>query len=121
MASSSEAIPATQRGQSGHLTYQFRAANSRIPNSEPGRDLTVPRRRVSLRHSLPDHPPIGGFDMSFPRLVSRSVVPWLAVALVLAAVVSTVVPGSSPVSAAAKSKIVLAWHAGFASRWLDPQ
>src|SRR5437867_11491443 len=59
--------------------------------------------------------------MSFPRLVSRSVVPWLAVALVLAAVVSTVVPGSSPVSAAAKGKIVLAWHAGFASRWLDPQ
>src|SRR5437879_11350193 len=59
--------------------------------------------------------------MRLSRLVSRSVVPWLAVALVLAAVVSTVVPGSSPVGAAAKSKIVLAWHAGFASRWLDPQ
>src|SRR5438128_12432206 len=59
--------------------------------------------------------------MRLSRLVSRSVVPWLAVALVLAAVVSTVVPGSSPVSAAAKSRIVLAWHAGFASRWLDPQ
>src|SRR5439155_299150 len=28
---------------------------------------------------------------------------------------------SSPAGAAAKGKIVLAWHAGFASRWLDPQ
>src|SRR3989442_15931541 len=33
MAPSSEAIPATQRGQSGQLTYQFWAANSRIPNT----------------------------------------------------------------------------------------
>src|SRR6059058_4123458 len=35
MASSSEAIPATPRGQSGQLTYQFGAANSRIPNTGP--------------------------------------------------------------------------------------
>jgi hypothetical protein len=37
------------------------------------------------------------------------------------AVAATVVPISTPVSAAGKGKIVLAWHAGFASRWLDPQ
>ena len=27
-----EMVPATQRGQSGQLTYQFRAVNPRIPN-----------------------------------------------------------------------------------------
>ena len=59
--------------------------------------------------------------MRFPRLVSRGFVPWVAVALILTAVVATLMPGSAPVSAAAKGKIVLAWHAGFASRWLDPQ
>src|SRR4029453_11151069 len=59
--------------------------------------------------------------MRLSRLVSRSVFPWLAVALILTAVVATVVPSSTPVSAAAKGKILLAWHAGFASRWLDPQ
>src|SRR5207249_5278008 len=42
MASSSEAIPATQRGQSGQLTYQFWAANSRIPNTPNSRGLTTP-------------------------------------------------------------------------------
>jgi len=41
MASSSEAIPATQRGQSGQFTYQFWAANSRIPNIHAARDLTL--------------------------------------------------------------------------------
>src|SRR5438132_5884541 len=45
----------------------------------------------------------------------------LAVVLFLIAAVSTVVPFSSPARAAAKGKLVLAWHAGFASRWLDPQ
>src|SRR5260370_28286569 len=45
----------------------------------------------------------------------------LAVALILIAAASTIVPLSSPAGAAAKGKIVLAWHAGFASRWLDPQ
>ena len=59
--------------------------------------------------------------MRLSRLVSRSVFPMLAVALILTAVVAMVVPSSTPVSAAAKGKIVLAWHAGFASRWLDPQ
>jgi len=45
----------------------------------------------------------------------------LAVALIPIAVASTAIPFSSPAGAAAKSRIVLAWHAGFASRWLDPQ
>src|SRR5260370_28788186 len=45
----------------------------------------------------------------------------LAVALILIAAASTIIPFSSPAGAAAKGKIVLAWHAGFAARWLDPQ
>src|SRR5436190_14302631 len=45
----------------------------------------------------------------------------LAVVLFLIAAVSTVTPFSSPAGAAAKGKLTLAWHAGFASRWLDPQ
>src|SRR2546428_3131308 len=44
-----------------------------------------------------------------------------APALTLIAVASTAIPFSSPAGAAAKGKIVLAWHAGLASRWLDPQ
>jgi peptide/nickel transport system substrate-binding protein len=44
----------------------------------------------------------------------------LAVALVLIAAASTL-PLIATVDAAAKGKLVLAWHAGFASRWLDPQ
>ena len=44
----------------------------------------------------------------------------LAVALILIAAGSTL-PFTSAVDAAAKGKLVLAWHAGFASRWLDPQ
>jgi len=59
--------------------------------------------------------------MRLSRLVSRKVFPSLAVALIVIAVAATVVPVSTPVSAAGKGKIVLAWHAGFASRWLDPQ
>src|SRR6202165_3649114 len=45
----------------------------------------------------------------------------LVVVLLLIAAASTVTTFSSPAGAAAKGKIVLAWHAGFASRWLDPQ
>src|SRR5437016_5462417 len=45
----------------------------------------------------------------------------LAVALTLTAIASTAICVSSPAGAAAKGKIVLAWHAGIASRWLDPQ
>src|SRR5215470_7486538 len=39
--------------------------------------------------------------------------------LLLVAAVS--LPPFSPAGAAAKGKLTLAWHAGFASRWLDPQ
>src|SRR2546425_3216985 len=52
---------------------------------------------------------------------ARGVPHLVAVALILIAAASTVIPLSSPAGAAAKGKIVLAWHAGFASRWLDPQ
>src|SRR3989475_10799368 len=45
----------------------------------------------------------------------------LAVALTLTVIASTAICVSSPAGAAAKGKIVLAWHAGIASRWLDPQ
>src|SRR5436853_6486307 len=45
----------------------------------------------------------------------------LAAALILFVAASPVVPFSSPARAAANGKIVLAWHAGIASRWLDPQ
>src|SRR3989442_1534853 len=59
--------------------------------------------------------------MRRPRLEDRSMFGLLAVAVILIAVASTALPFSSPAGAAAKGKIVLAWHAGFASRWLDPQ
>src|SRR5262245_46199153 len=44
----------------------------------------------------------------------------LAVALVLLAVALSL-PWTTIVDAAANGKLILAWHAGFASRWLDPQ
>src|SRR5438445_8027295 len=52
---------------------------------------------------------------------ARRVFDLLAVALALTATTSTAISFSSPAGAAAKGKIVLAWHAGLASRWLDPQ
>src|SRR5206468_487611 len=48
MASSSETIPATQRGQSGQLTYQFRAVNSRIPNTR-----RLPQLSLSSENVIP--------------------------------------------------------------------
>ncbi len=59
--------------------------------------------------------------MRRPRFEACSAFRWLAVALIPIAVASMAIPFSSPARAAAKGKIVLAWHAGFASRWLDPQ
>src|SRR5438876_686040 len=59
--------------------------------------------------------------MRRPRFEARRAFHLLAGALVLIAAAATVVPLSPPARAAAKGKIVLAWHAGFASRWLDPQ
>src|SRR3989442_11357843 len=59
--------------------------------------------------------------MSRPGLEDRSMFGLLAVAVILVAADATAIPFSSPAGAAAKGKLVLAWHAGFASRWLDPQ
>jgi ABC-type transport system substrate-binding protein len=59
--------------------------------------------------------------MKRPRLEAQRVFTLLAAALILTAIASTVIPLTPPAGAAAKGKLVLAWHAGFASRWLDPQ
>src|SRR6266568_2262654 len=59
--------------------------------------------------------------MRRPRFEARRALRLLAVALILLSVGSATSQLSSPAGAAAKGKIVLAWHAGFASRWLDPQ
>src|SRR4030095_15285159 len=59
--------------------------------------------------------------MNPPRFEAHKLFSWLAVALILIIVASALIPFSSPAGAAAKGKLVLAWHAGFASRWLDPQ
>src|SRR5262245_65668405 len=59
--------------------------------------------------------------MRCPRFEARNAFRLVAVALVLIAAASMVVPLSFPAGAAAKGKIVLAWHAGLTSRWLDPQ
>jgi ABC-type oligopeptide transport system substrate-binding subunit len=45
----------------------------------------------------------------------------LTVTLIVITLASTAVPTSSQPKVVPKGKIVLAWHAGFASRWLDPQ
>src|SRR4051812_21911297 len=51
------------------------------------------------------------------RFAARGGFRSLALVLILLAVIATVLPaGGAP-----KGKLVLAWHAGFASRWLDPQ
>ncbi len=52
----------------------------------------------------------------------RDVVPLLAVVLTLAALASAAAQTSTQsAKVVPKGKIVLAWHAGLASRWLDPQ
>ena len=55
------------------------------------------------------------------RLTTHSMIRVLGVVMILIAAASAAIPFSSPAGAAAKGKLVLAWHAGFASRWLDPQ
>jgi len=59
--------------------------------------------------------------MRRPRFEACRALGLLAGALILMIAAFAVAPWSSPAGAAAKGKIVLAWHAGFASRWLDPQ
>jgi len=55
------------------------------------------------------------------RLDGRGVFQILAAVFLLITAISAGVPLSTPAGASAKGKITLAWHAGFASRWLDPQ
>src|SRR5438552_2326252 len=59
--------------------------------------------------------------MNCSRFTTRNVARVLAVAMILIAAASAAIPFSTPAVAAAIGKLVLAWHAGFASRWLDPQ
>src|SRR5262245_52683529 len=59
--------------------------------------------------------------MNRPRFEAYSVFTLIAAALILVGIASTVIPFAAPAGAAAKGKLTLAWHAGLASRWLDPQ
>src|SRR5262245_56834418 len=55
------------------------------------------------------------------RFEASHAVRLLVAALILITAVSTAISFSSAAAPAAKCKMVLAWHAGLASRWLDPQ
>src|SRR5499433_404651 len=59
--------------------------------------------------------------MTRPRFEADNLYPVLAIATFLLMIAAAVVSFSSPAGASARGKLVLAWHAGFASRWLDPQ
>src|SRR5215475_15077152 len=59
--------------------------------------------------------------MKRPRFEASTACRPLGAALTLIAAVSTAISFSSAAAPAAKGKMVLAWHAGLASRWLDPQ
>ena len=59
--------------------------------------------------------------MRHPRFLARGPHYLLIVALILIAAAAVALSLFSSAGAQAKGKIVLAWHAGFASRWLDPQ
>ena len=59
--------------------------------------------------------------MRHPRFLARGPHYLLIVALILIAAAAVALSFFSSAGAQAKGKIVLAWHAGFASRWLDPQ
>src|SRR5215470_12706542 len=59
--------------------------------------------------------------MTRPRFEAHNLRPVLAIAALLLAIAAAAASFSSPAGASVKGKLVLAWHAGFASRWLDPQ
>ena len=59
--------------------------------------------------------------MRRPLYAARGLLPLGAIALVLVAAGAVALALSRSAGAQARGKIVLAWHAGFASRWLDPQ
>jgi peptide/nickel transport system substrate-binding protein len=58
--------------------------------------------------------------MKRPRFQAHGMSQLVALTLPLLVAAATVLPFSW-VGATAKGKLTLAWHAGFASRWLDPQ
>jgi peptide/nickel transport system substrate-binding protein len=55
------------------------------------------------------------------RFEAQTVVRVLAAGLILVALAATAIPTASQPKVTPKGKMVLAWHAGLASRWLDPQ
>src|SRR5215813_14211799 len=57
--------------------------------------------------------------MRRPRFEAHSALTLTALLLLLAVAAATTLPFAA--GAAGKGKLTLAWHAGFASRWLDPQ
>src|SRR5262244_4314845 len=59
--------------------------------------------------------------MTRPRFEADNLYPVLAIATFLLMIAAAVASFSSPAGASAKGKLTLAWHAGLASRWLDPQ
>src|SRR5262245_28341191 len=59
--------------------------------------------------------------MRRPRFEARSAFRALAVLVTLVTVAAVAIPWDSLAQTSSKGKIVLAWHAGLASRWLDPQ
>ncbi len=59
--------------------------------------------------------------MTHSRSQAHNVFPVTATAVILVALAAAALPFSSSATTAAKGKMVLAWHAGLTSRWLDPQ
>src|SRR5262245_63938928 len=59
--------------------------------------------------------------MTRRRFQAHNLYPVLAIVTFLLMIAAAVASFSSPAGASARGKLVLAWHAGFASRWLDPQ
>jgi peptide/nickel transport system substrate-binding protein len=59
--------------------------------------------------------------MRRPRFDTRSARCALGAVAIALAALSAFRPFASPAGAAARGKLTLAWHAGLASRWLDPQ
>src|SRR5207249_4873901 len=104
-----------------------RVRDSRADHAAAQRRV-LPDRRLRFCRPIPEAARLGRatmegrYDQPMRRSVkTRHLFDLLAVALTLTAITSTAISFSSPAGAAAKGKIVLAWHAGLASRWLDPQ
>ena len=54
------------------------------------------------------------------RFKASTVFRVLAITLILGALAAMAIPTASQPKVTPKGKMVLAWHAGLASRWLDP-